>query len=88
MMSPSPILKVSLKPVKSSLEYSGVFLTFTFRNGNGKSPLSGEYNTQCYPDKFADREIGQIVLECEFKDCPWRHRIKDFDVSMLLDCFS
>ena len=88
MISSSRILKVSGKPVKSSSEYSGVFLTCTSRNGNGMSPLSGEYNTQCHPDKFADREIGQIVVECEFKNCPWRHRIKDLDVSILLDWFS
>ena len=52
--------------------------------------MSGEYNTQCYPDKFSDREIQEMVVECEFKDngCQWRHRIKDLDVSMLLDWFS
>ena len=38
-----------------------------------------------YPDKFAQREIGQYVVECEYKEngCVWWNRIKDLEVIIL-----
>ena len=56
---------------------------FIYRSG--VCPLSGKYNEKIYPDKFADKEIGEYVVECENKDrgCVWRNRTKDFEVSIL-----
>ena len=63
------------------------FLSFIFIYRNGVCPLSGKYNVEVYPDKFADREIGKYIVECKFKEqgCVWRNRIRDFDVSIIAD---
>ena len=72
---------------KALTKYSGVFLPFIYRNG--VSPLSGKYNTLSFADKFADKEIAEISVECEFEKhgCIWRYQIKHYDVSNLLDWF-
>ena len=72
---------------KALTKYSGVFLPFIYRNW--VSPLSGKYNTLSFADKFADKEIAEISVECEFEKhgCIWRYQIKHYDVSNLLDWF-
>ena len=47
-------------------------------------PLFGTHNTLSYPDKFADREIWELLVVCENKEngCNWTDRLKQFEVKM------
>ena len=49
-------------------------------------PLFGTHNTLSYPDKFADREIWELLAVCENKEsgCTWTDRLKHFEVNLLI----
>ena len=46
-------------------------------------PLKGAHNATYYPDKFADKEIGQFKVFCSNKSngCAWTGRLKYLEVS-------
>ena len=50
---------------------------------DGRCPISGDLSVTYYPDKFADREIGQLIVICRNKvnGCTWSDRFKFLDVS-------
>ena len=49
-------------------------------------PIFGAYNVTYHMDKFADREIEGLVVECINKGhgCAWRDRLRYSQVDILL----
>ena len=49
-------------------------------------PIFGAYNVTYHTDKFADREIEGLVVECINKGhgCAWRDRLRYSEVKILL----
>ena len=52
---------------------------------DGRCPISGDHNVTYYLDKFADREIGQLIVICRYKvnGCTWSDRLKFLEVSFV-----
>ena len=50
---------------------------------NGQCPLFGTHNPTFYPDKFADRQIRQLVVTCENKEngCAWSDTLEKYEVT-------
>ena len=48
----------------------------------GVCPLFGTHNTSFYPDKFAAREIRQLMVACENKEngCTWSDILGNYEV--------
>ena len=53
-----------------------------FRYRDGICPLFGTHNTTFYADKFADRQIRQLVVACENKEngCTWTDTLGSYEV--------
>ena len=51
---------------------------------NGLCPISEVYNATYYPDKFADREIGELKVYCVNREngCLWSNSLKLLEVNL------
>ena len=49
---------------------------------DGICPLFGTHNTSFYPDKFAARQLRQLVVACENKEngCTWNDILGNYEV--------
>ena len=64
----------------NSLPYI-IFISF-YRDG--VCPIFGTHNTSFFTDKYADREIKDLIVICENKEngCAWSDRLGNYEVSI------
>ena len=64
-------------------------IIFIHANRDGVCPLFGTHNILSYPDKFADREIWEQLVECQNKenDCTWTDRLRHVEVKIQLSTY-
>ena len=81
--SPEKLTEVVLKLPNHSLLYI-IFISF-YRDGI--CPIFGTHNTTFFTDKYADREIKDLIVICENNEngCAWSDILGNYEVRIQLE---
>ena len=67
----------------AEMKVNDILTLICFGYRNGQCPLFGTHNPTFYPDKFADRQIRQLLVTCENNEngCTWTDTLGNYEVT-------